>query len=404
MSETRPLKETHVRNVRVFISSPGDMVLERDLVVKICQDIEQDLGNILGFRIDPIRWETHANSAVAERSQEAITKQIGRYDIYLGIMGYYFGSATGKFASGTEEEFNDALIGHQTKSVPKMVQFYFSDAAIRPDELDNNQYAKVKQFKREVGAAGVFYRNFQDLPKLEVLIRQALLNDIHSILSISCDDVPEATSEGPVYSELKPYSHLKNLEELLVNDHEVAVQLLARSAVEYIEVYVSDLSETTAKLVKFTKAMTDAGKEAEAAKKNPQKAKYLLKKVNAVFDSMESFIDHVFQIVQPLEDNFGRSLSSFQRAASIQRLLADDYDTFIKPVIEALDQLRGQIEQSSTASRRTSSTFPPIEALGARWEVNRKILAAVLEDFADFQDRMVSSIDTVKGIVSESKP
>lgn len=72
----------YVRNIRIFISSPGDMSAERDLVVKICENIELDLGRIQKFRIDAMRWETHAHSAIADRSQAAITEQLGEYDIY----------------------------------------------------------------------------------------------------------------------------------------------------------------------------------------------------------------------------------------------------------------------------------------------------------------------------------
>ena len=73
-----------LRNIEIFVSSPGDLSEERDLVVEICEEINRDVGRLKNFRLEAVRWETHAVSGVAERSQEVINEQIGKYDIYIG--------------------------------------------------------------------------------------------------------------------------------------------------------------------------------------------------------------------------------------------------------------------------------------------------------------------------------
>ncbi|WP_299553868.1 DUF4062 domain-containing protein [uncultured Tateyamaria sp.] len=142
-----------VLGIRVFVSSPGDLKEERALVKRVCEEINVDTGNLLGFYLDPIFWETHTSSGISGRSQEVITKQIGEYEIYLGLMGFYFGSDTGVASSGTEEEYNDALAIWKEQQELK-IQFYFSTSKVDPSSLDLEQYKKVLDFKKRVGAEG----------------------------------------------------------------------------------------------------------------------------------------------------------------------------------------------------------------------------------------------------------
>ncbi|MEO1364595.1 MAG: DUF4062 domain-containing protein, partial [Pseudomonadota bacterium] len=109
---------SEVFRIRVFVSSPGDLTAERDLVVSICEELTLDLGSLHGFVIEPIRWETHTHSSVGRRSQAVISSQLPQYDIYLGIMGFYFGTETGLYGSGTEEEFEDAVLGFEKNGSP----------------------------------------------------------------------------------------------------------------------------------------------------------------------------------------------------------------------------------------------------------------------------------------------
>lgn|GEM_PF-3604734 len=389
----------YVRNIRIFISSPGDMSAERDLVVKICENIELDLGRIQKFRIDAMRWETHAHSAIVDRSQAAITEQLGEYDIYVGIMGYYFGSGTGKFDSGTEEEFRDALVSHRERSKPEKIQFYFSAAQVHPDDINVKQYAKVKKFKAEVGEIGVFHRSFEDLQKLDLLIRHALINDISKLLEVK--KVAEVSDEltVPLYSELKPYGHLKNLKELLSNDHESAVQMLVQSSVASMAEFATDLGVVGERVADFSKSMVDATRETKAVLKNPKKQKYLEKKIAAIFVAMEAVNNEIFTRIAPLERCISSALSAFQRAASIQRLISDDYEGDVVELIAPIRSFRNSIVFSATQTRELANSLPKIETLGARWEGNRKILIAVLLDFADFNDRLITTINELEEIM-----
>ena len=69
------------------------------------------------------------------RPQGIINKQIGEYDIFIGMMWKRFGTPTGKAGSGTEEEFRLAYeYWETTKSV--MILFYFCQAPFMPRVCD----------------------------------------------------------------------------------------------------------------------------------------------------------------------------------------------------------------------------------------------------------------------------
>lgn len=385
----------YIRNLRVFVSSPGDLQSERDIVTRVCEEITLDLGSIRKFRLEPVKWETHVHSGIADRSQQVILDGIGDYDIYLGVMGYYFGSDTGKYASGTEEEFREALNRYEKDQQPR-IQFYFSSASVSPDEIDLTQHEKVKAFRSDVGAKGVFYRRFEDLVSFEALVRGALIADIHKILEAD-ETLPEdgRPNEMPQYSDLKPYDRLKNLSTLFKVDKRAAAQLLTQDSLSKMNAVTDDLNTATARIAAFSKSMAVATRESRAAAVNPKKKKYLLKKIDDVFRHMEGYNLWFFTQVEIMESNFSESMSLFQRAASIQREISTDYAFEIAPIRMSFKDMRESYVFACDAAMKFAAEMPEIEILGDRWAANRSILIAVLHDFTEFLQRAIKTIDEV---------
>jgi len=93
------------------------------------------------------------------RAQALINKQIGTYDIFIGIMWKRFGSPTGAAASGTEEEFRLAYdLWHQQALSPH-IAFYFCNAPSPVPESDEEiaQLAKVMAFRKELQQKGLIW-------------------------------------------------------------------------------------------------------------------------------------------------------------------------------------------------------------------------------------------------------
>lgn len=215
-----------VRQISLFVSSPGDLTQERDLVVDVCNEINIDSGYREGFHIAPLRWETNAYPTSSQRSQSAINKQIGDdYDIFLGLMGLRFGSETGVYSSGTQEEFERAYERNLKESKPKIL-FYFFSGSVSTETIQIEQFSKVKEFKSSIQKRGLLYWNYSSSMELRVSLSRHLQATVREILN---EDVGTCFHEDLVdHSTNAAFDALSSWHQLLATDAEVAVTELAK--------------------------------------------------------------------------------------------------------------------------------------------------------------------------------
>jgi hypothetical protein len=84
------------------------------------------------------------------RPQGVVNRQVGQFDVFIGIMWKRFGTPTGRAESGTDEEFNVALKSWKTTRTPR-IMFYFSQAPYTLRSIEEaEQLRKVLQFRRRV--------------------------------------------------------------------------------------------------------------------------------------------------------------------------------------------------------------------------------------------------------------
>ncbi|TVS12283.1 MAG: DUF4062 domain-containing protein [Planctomycetaceae bacterium] len=129
---------TMVRLIRVFVSSPGDVQAERDVVDEVVAAINRTDGDAGGFRLETFRWEANVTPQIGPRPQKVVDQQTPEYDVYLGMMSTRFGTPTGRYGSGTEKEFKDALKQWKSAGQP-WITFYFDDAPkslSKPQEIE----------------------------------------------------------------------------------------------------------------------------------------------------------------------------------------------------------------------------------------------------------------------------
>ncbi len=138
--------------IRIFIASPDDVHRERDSFLGISNELNRTFDALLGhsvIRLELLRWETNTYPD-AGRPQDLITRQIGDYDIFIGILSTRFGTPTGKAGSGTEEEFLEAFATWEKTGRPHIC-FYFNKAAISSPRTtaDAKQLLKVTKFRKK---------------------------------------------------------------------------------------------------------------------------------------------------------------------------------------------------------------------------------------------------------------
>lgn len=120
------------RILRVFVSSPSDVAEERAALDEVVAAVNRTDGAALGFRRDLVKWETNITPQLGPRPQQVVDEQTPVYDIYVGILKHRFGTKTGRYGSGTEKEFRDALRRWNDTGAP-WILFYFSKSKVDPD-------------------------------------------------------------------------------------------------------------------------------------------------------------------------------------------------------------------------------------------------------------------------------
>ena len=117
---------TEAKKIRIFVASPGDVQSERLQLSKVVDELNTTISAIAPEKqifLELIKWETHVHPGLGRDPQEVVNQQIGKYDIFVGIIWKRLGTPTALARSGTEEEFQHAYsIWQKNKSFP--VLFY----------------------------------------------------------------------------------------------------------------------------------------------------------------------------------------------------------------------------------------------------------------------------------------
>lgn len=143
--------------ITIFVSSPGDVAEERDLMDEIIHNYNQFIGRPKSIILQTIRWEKTVIPQVgADDPQAIVDQQTPDYDIYIGILKQRFGTPTTSYGSGTEQELRTALAAYEQNGRP-WVTLYFNNAPFLPfeKEEDIRQYQKVFNLRQEVEKKGI---------------------------------------------------------------------------------------------------------------------------------------------------------------------------------------------------------------------------------------------------------
>lgn len=157
-----------------FISSAGDCYEERQIVKQALNDISDKYSGLTGVTIKPFTWEEDVLNEFGADGQTLIDNAADKadYDIFLGIMRYRFGTPTHSSGSGTEHEFKKAL-EKKKENLDTKVTFFFYGGQMNPEDFDQNQFSKVKEFKSSIQSKGL-YSDYDSIANFEKTIKSKL--------------------------------------------------------------------------------------------------------------------------------------------------------------------------------------------------------------------------------------
>lgn len=136
----------------LLISCPGDVIEYLELIKEAVDNFNKLYGYLNNIQVSVKHWSTDSFPESGDKPQELLNKQIVRdCDAAVAIFWTRFGTATDRYGSGTEEEIEEMLLAK------KQVFMYFLDTPINPSEINEEQFAAVKNFKERYKDRGIFF-------------------------------------------------------------------------------------------------------------------------------------------------------------------------------------------------------------------------------------------------------
>ena len=145
------MPRTGVTIYDMLISCPGDVLNYIDTINEVVRSFNSSIGRVNNLRIDCRHWSTDSYAQSGGRPQALLNSQfVLDCDMAVAVFWSRFGSPTGEYDSGTEEEIEEMLAQN------KQVFLYFVDTPISPSELDEDQYRKIRTFKDKYKDRGIY--------------------------------------------------------------------------------------------------------------------------------------------------------------------------------------------------------------------------------------------------------
>jgi len=198
-----------VTQLRIFVASPGDVADERRRLDEVVRELSRDVAAPYGITLELKRWETHMRPGVGRDGQDVINRQIGTYDLFVGILWNRFGKPTDRAESGTREEFDQAYARWPEGPSSLEIWMYFGERATTfesQDELD--QKGEVLAFKRELQGKGLLTWDYADPADFGKQVRGHLSRYIPDFAR-SRGQLPQQKEPQPASSAGLPQEHLR---------------------------------------------------------------------------------------------------------------------------------------------------------------------------------------------------
>jgi hypothetical protein len=166
------------RNLRVFVASPGDVVVERQALAKVISELNLTLSILApetALSLELIRWETHVAPGLGDDAQAVVNEDIDDYDVFIGIMWRRFGTPTKRAGSGTHEEFQRAYARwNENRDLPVMLYFCQKPMPVPRSKEEIEQLQLAAAFYRDVSSKGLIVE-YDDPNGFADLVRPHLL-------------------------------------------------------------------------------------------------------------------------------------------------------------------------------------------------------------------------------------
>lgn len=360
-----------ITHISIFLASPSDLGEERIAVKNVVDELNSITRQTLNVHLDLLTWENSTYPSVGIDAQDVINSQIGDdYDIFIGMMWKKFGTPTSRAGSGTEEEFNRAYDKFvQTKGSTK-IMIYFSAKPVQLDEIDVDELAKIKHFKKRAQDLGVLHWSFTDSDGFQKLLKMHLLSHVRDVKAALETHVPVPITENNNNESAKgsivPAMHTNSSKTDGSDDDEeigyLDLMIIFHENFEQVEEVLTKIAEHVEELGgQMTKKAQKLDAITKSSKKSPHSYRFIIDSTAA---DINSYVQLTNIEIPRFRDLFTSGIDSFSNALVLTEAHGNGMDAEeMTELLEAIDGARGNIDgaiNSVIGFRDVITDWPPV--------------------------------------------
>lgn len=175
---------------RVFLASPSDVMDERAAALAVVNALNTTVLQPQGRLLHLTGWEYLAPGA--GRPQTIINHLVDECDIFVGLLHERWGTPTGQWSSGFEEEFQRADSRRTRTGHPNMAMF-FKAPTDATRQAPTEDYQRVQTFRASIGQHHLY-----DVVRTTEEWRYKLSHFLTAAMSLGVDSpsTPEESTDG----------------------------------------------------------------------------------------------------------------------------------------------------------------------------------------------------------------
>lgn len=136
------LHHSHLKRIPIFLASSSDLSEERKLFNRILEEVNTNIAKPKGLLLEAIVWE---DTLIGKgRPQSKINEDLKQCNLVVLLLWKKWGSPTGKYSSGFEEEYEVA------DENSKDIWLYFREVTEDMMKDPGKQLEKVLDFKKKI--------------------------------------------------------------------------------------------------------------------------------------------------------------------------------------------------------------------------------------------------------------
>ena len=185
----------------VFVASPSDLSDERKALRDVVGRLNKIYGRRAGWEIELLGWED--TLAGFSRPQSLINKDVENCDLFIGMIWKRWGTSSGEYSSGFEEEFTIARNRRLSGDRPE-IWMLFKRVDEEQHEDPGEQLKKTLDFKKKlVESKELLFKEFENLNHFTGIVSDDLSAYVLDLYTKALKSVGTSETESPTAKTTK---------------------------------------------------------------------------------------------------------------------------------------------------------------------------------------------------------